>query len=274
MYLFVYDQDSLPRAIKPQKKNSQFHFLGTVSGPTYAELRHSKSTSTTECLPFFIESSNITIQFDNDNPVNSKVSGSRSNSILRYQLEVCAEGNIQECLYQYVIENHSSPLIPYIVYQYLSNKTDFESLYALYTLIDGDATHTFHYRKLTQRLNSLKKLSVGSKLPSFTFIDQHGNKVLSDTLPDNVNYLALLVGASWCSQCDNAYSQLNTNFPDMKISTIDINRQPKMWDSPVINSLAVDHIPFIILLAPDGTIMSYDIRVWEVKTSSFEKTNN
>ena len=261
MVLCVYDQDSLPRIIKAEKKKGSYRFSGTVEGPTYAELKMQRREA---CLPFFIEGSSISVSFNTTNPQASRVSGSRSNSLVRYQLEVCEESSNSNCLVDYVAENHASPIAPYIIHKYIAPTADHETLSALFALLDSNATHTWHYRQLAKMMERLNKLETGLAVPSFSFTDQQGRLIFSDSiLTDSCRY-AIVVGSSWCSQCSSVVNSIATNHKDIKTIAIDIDKQPNGWDSQVAKTLAVDHIPYIILLDTEGRIAARDIRVWQI----------
>ena len=257
--MIIYDNGSRPRTLKARIDNRMAEFSGTVAGEAYAELCHPDFVTP---VAFFIENADINITVNAENPDASPITGSRSNSHIRYLLEQC-DGDVQ-CLAEFVKGNHASVLSPYIIARYLSPNMETDAVASLYELLDSGATRTYHYKLLTDRMERLRVLSIGSKLPEFSFVDNDGKtKKLSEVMSDSL-YHALLFGATWCEQCTAARNKLEGQFDSLQVITIDIDRDKKQWDAPYMKQLEIDHIPYIILLDPEGKIMARDARVWEV----------
>ena len=257
--LIIYDNGLRPRTLKARIDNRMAEFSGTVAGETYAELRHADFATP---VAFFIENADINITVNAGNPDASPITGSRSNSRIRYLLEQC-DGDMQ-CLVEFVEENHTSVLSPYIIARYLSPNMEFDDVVSLYELLDSGATRTYHYKLLTDRMERLRVLSTGSKLPDFAFVDSDGTtRKLTEVMSDSLCH-ALLFGATWCEQCTAARNSLEGQFDNLQVITIEIDRDKKQWDAPYMEQLEIDHIPYIILLDPEGRIIARDARVWEV----------
>lgn len=257
--LTLYDKTE-PRNIKASgKQNCDFN--GSVKGAAYAELRHS---SIAQPLQFFIENSRINITFNRENPNASPVTGSRTNSLLRYQLEQCAD-NPTECLTRYVEEHPDDILASFILDQHLAPTLDFAMLDTLYKQLQGAATQSYHYKQLGKRLKCMATLAEGAPLPSFQFYDNNVKLIASDTVMRDSCYHLLLVGATWCEQCSRIVNELAKTFPDLQPLVINIDRQKMQWESKLVEILAVDHIPYLILLDPQKRIVARDFRIWELK---------
>lgn len=256
--LTLYDHAE-PRNMKVQGSHS-CDINGSVKGPAYAELRHS---SIAQPLSFFIENNRINITFNYKDPNASAVTGSRTNSLLRYQLEECAD-NPTECLSRYVAEHPDNILSPYILDQRLASLLDYEALDTLYKQLSGAATQTYHYRQLGKRLASLSKLAIGAPLPYFLFFDDHTKLTAIDTVMRDSCYHLLMVGATWCEQCSRIANELVNKHPEIEPFIINIDRQKMQWESNLVEILAVDHIPYLLLLDPQKRIVARDFRIWEL----------
>lgn len=253
--LLIYDSESTPREIGPNSSKQPLRFEGTVSKPTYAEL-----VTETAVMPFFLENSEINVRFNSQEPEKSPIVGSRTNSLMRYQVEQCMNGI--ECITLFVTENPTSLIAPYLIYRYIAPDADIETLAKLYIMLDGEATSTWHYRKLHQRLQLATIYDIGRPFPNFDIRGPDKSVVpiyslLSDTT-DNI----ILFGASWCTQCNDALKLLESFNTGLNIIYIDINVFG--WDAPFMHMLAVDHIPYIILVDRERRILARDARAWEI----------
>lgn len=259
--LMVYDTDSEPRMLKPKGKKGVV-FSGTVRGNvSYAELHHPLASRP---LPFFIDNGEIAIRFNADTPEASSVTGSRQNSIFRYQLEQCGTTDA-ECLAQFVAENPTSPVAPYIIERYILPQSDYETTLQLYEALQGDARRAYHYRRLGQRLEAQAALAVGAKLPSMTAVMTDGKTVHFDSLWNEKDYNILLVGSSYCSPCKRMLSTMAQAFPELTVASIDVDSLAGGWDAPLMQQLDIDHIPYLLVIGPDRSIVARDARVWELK---------
>lgn len=260
MTLLVYDADSLPRTFKARLIDGKALFSGSVNGITYAELRHKTLRG---AVPLFIENSNISVTINPDNPEASSVTGSRSNSLFRYQLEQCSESENRQCLEQFVADNPTSPFAAYIIRRFLVSDPDAAA--SLFEKLSGEATTTWHYRQLKQQMKSLLSLKPGNRMESFSFCDKHGKTVALDSLIADSNNHLIMFSASWCDKCDEADRIAQKDYPNLKRIRIDFDNEKKGWDAPYMKQFAIEHIPYLILLDANGTILANDLRVWELK---------
>ncbi len=259
--LLVYDGDSIPRVLKPNGKKKQVVFSGKVNGTVYAELYNSKVTAP---LPFFIENNNISITYRADIPESSPITGSRSNSILRYQLEQCGTGDA-DCLGRFVAENPASPLAPYIIHRYLLGSADRETVERLYATLTDEATKAYHYRLVGERLRRLAALETGNKLPDIAVADLKGANRSIDSMLVEGRYNVIFVGSSYCRQCTDVKKELAHAFPEMNILEFDVDSIAGGWDAPLMQQLEIDHIPYLMLVDAERRIAARDIRIWEIE---------
>lgn len=271
MEMLIYDRNDAPRRLTAKVAGGVATFSGKVKQPVYAELRVVQAITSTSSwastpLPFFIENSQISIVFDTANPAASRVVGSRSNSQMRYQAELCRD-NIGS-LRRHIFENPSEPYNAYLLYNFISS-IDPAEMDTLIALLDGK--EAWHYRLVQKKTQQLRQLQEGQQLPSFTFTDSTGtvmsiDSLLADTSASPVHARkAIIVGTTWCQQCNEAAKTIKQNYPNLQVVYINLDQQKKGWDSPVAEALAIDHIPYIILLDSQGKILSHDIRPWELK---------
>lgn len=255
--LIVYD--STPRTVQSYKtKAHKTFFKGSVKNPVYAELRHS---STSRPLPFFIENSDIKVLFDFSNPYNSKISGSITNSQMRYILEIC-NNNSPSCIAQNIEENPTVPFASYLILNYIAPTSDIQYLQNIVASLSGEATTAYHYKELQVMLNRALTLQPGNKLPSLYFLDADGKSHSVDSLLDNSRRNLLFFAATWCSQCDTIQKRIDTK--EINTIRIDIDHDPNGWDSPIMKKLQIDHLPYLILIDRDRRIVARDIRYWQL----------
>lgn len=259
--LWVYDSEAAPRVLKPSGKRGSVYFTGSVRGAVYAELRHK---NVLRPLPLFVDNAEIAVAFDADNPEASRITGARQNSVMRYQLEQCGTTDA-ECLSRFVAENPSSPVAPYILERYVMPLTDYETVQHLYGLLAGEAREAYHYRHLGRRLKVQAALAAGSPLPAVTYTDRQGRAVALDTLLATGRNSVLLVGSTYCSQCAAIRDTLSKAYPEVSTVAIDVDKIAGEWDAPLMQTLDIDHIPYLILVDAERRIVARDIRIWELR---------
>ncbi len=263
MFLHVYDNDTTARAIKSKIIENEFIFEGSVSQPCYAEL---KSSLNSKPLRFFIENNDITIKYNNQNPEASPIIGSRSNSLLRYLLEQCGQYNPPtECIALYVKQNPESLITPYLIDRYLIKASNKEAIYEMVQSLTGEAAKSYHGRKLTNNLQTMIPAAEGDIIPAFVFVDTKKNSHKIDTLLSDSTYNFILIGASWCTQCNDLRYKIDKEWPQYKLTTINIDNDKKGWDAPCIQALKIDHIPYILIVDKDKRIVAREPELWEIK---------
>ena len=268
--LLIFDEGATPRKVKPKATASGVVFTGSVAAPVYAELRHS---DVSRPLEFFIENSEIRISFEQSNPNASAVNGSRVNSQMRYLLEQCVESDLTTCLSQFVTDNPSSPFASYILNRHLSQILDVAELDSLFRRLKPSPKPDYHYQLLASRLSVLSNLAEGCRLPNLLFTVD-GRQLHTDSVWVDSCWHLLLVGASWCRQCAEIGQSLERDFPSVQTLVINVDNEKLGWDSPFMQQLDVDHIPYLILTDDKCRIVKRDLRIWELQRLIVGSTNN
>lgn len=269
--LTVYDSDTTPRQLRKKVTKGQVTFKGQVSKPCYAEV----STKKGQKMGFFVENSDITIRFNVENLDGSAVTGSRVNSQYRYALEQCRQedGSYSTTALATQIREHPSAVYsPLIIYRYLMPRSDMETVKELTGLLEGDATTSYHYRiinsytstPLHPYTSTPLHLYTPTPFTDLTFVDANHKRCRIDSLLKDGTTNLIIVGASWCQQCKNAYKTVVNDVPDINIITINIDDDQQLWDAEIIKKLQIEHIPYLILINPDKTIGEKDLRPWEL----------
>lgn len=248
-YLTLYEVGGSWRQMRARVRDGRCVFEGSVSQPVVAELKH---RSLSKPLLFYLENSNIRITIDEKSPERSPVSGSRSNSEYRMLKEQWDEQ-----------PDYTSPYAPLVLLQReagMSLLEDFDRL-------QGEACKGPHYQVLRQRVERIRSVQPGAVLPRFEFFDTAHRRVSSVSLMCDTAYNVILVGASFCIQCEQALQRLRQISSDKPLNLVvcRIDDDPQGWDAKWVDRLAIDHIPYLILLSADGTIVERDLRVWELE---------
>lgn len=259
-----YANDTVARRRNLTINQGEVNFGGKAPAPHLVEISHPNLPSP---IGFFVENSNIDIEVNLDNPTASKITGSRINSQYRYALEQC-DGDLG----QLVKNNPADIFTPYAIYLRL-NELDANSLQALLAQLTGEATKTYHYRQLSNRLATLMATTEGVRLPDFTFVDDTKKEIHFDSVRNDTTATILLFTAPYCKQGTDIAKQIRQQHPEVHLQVIDISRHPKNWDAPYLQFLAVDRIPFMILLDNHGLIHTRDLRRWEVDRRLAEINN-
>ena len=169
------------------------------------------------------------------------------------------------CLAQYVQENPTSPVAPYILERYVPTSVSYETVAALFRQLGGDAVKSYHYRRLQQRLHQLEALAEGSPIPSFSYTGSDNRTVKIDSVLTGGSYNLIIVGATYCSQCQKIEKEVRESFENVHPVVIDVDRQKDGWDAPLLKLLDIDHVPYLILRDKDRRIVARDLRIWQLK---------
>lgn len=260
--LLIYDGDTTYRVLHSAVSGGKFTFSGSVGGPVLAQLSHKEIR---QPLFFYLENSDITIHLDVQHPSSSPIQGSRTNSQFRYALENCQGDERENCAKRWIEDNPSSLFASFVLYRL--PLTDGEEVMDLFGRLRGEAVDTYHYHLLERRLRQLRAVSEGHIIPDVLLPDSLGAEVHLDSLRGHADSLLLLVvGASWCEQCIRIETQLKelSARQSFRLVVVHLDNDLRGWDAPYIEQLAIDHIPYLILLDRKGTVVARDVRIWEV----------
>lgn len=250
-----FSNDTLPQRRFSTLRDGEAIFKGTASQPHLVEVSHPDLPSP---VVFFLENANINVDINIHAPSASRITGSRINSEYRYALEDW-NGDVL----QFVAAHSSSIFSPYLLYAHLS-ELDAPSIQKALSLIKGPAAKTYHYRQLVKRLSTILATTEGERMPDFEYVDDnkkpiHFDSVRVDTLPS-----IILFTATYSQRGTQAAQQIRRDYPQLRLHVINIDKHPRFWDAPYLELLAVDRIPYMILLAPQGIIHTRDARLWEL----------
>ncbi|KWW29289.1 MAG: hypothetical protein AUK63_1511 [bacterium P3] len=251
--LTLFEGQRNNRALQAKVRDGRFVIEGEVERPVAAELWHS---SMAQPLFFYVENSRIRISVDDRQPAMSRVSGSRSNSEYRLAAEQWDEA-----------PDYASPYAPLILLQ----RGDGASLPADCALLHGVAREVPHYRMLLQRVERILATEAGTRLPHFEFVDTAHRRVAVDTLLSDTCCNVLFFSASYCRQCERQLQQLQrlARGPvPLNCVVCRIDDDPLGWDAACVDLLAIDHIPYIILVDTAGIVVDRDVRIWELERMS------
>lgn len=259
--LAVFVNDSVPVTLNPtQLANRSVSFAGKLSAPMYAELR-SPQMDTPLC--FFLENSSVQIVLNAANPKRSKVTGSRVNSLYRFALEQTLEDTI--FLRDHLLKNPSEVYNPCLLLGALSILSPSQAQHYS-EMLEGRASRGYAYLRLKEQLSTLVSTMEGEQMPDFQYSDRKGNTANYNTIRADSICTVILVGATWCEQCNNIEQQLLSLEKEyvMRHIEIPLDKHPKAWNAPYLKQLAVDHIPYLILVDNHGVIYARDIRIWQL----------
>ena len=143
--------------------------------------------------------------------------------------------------------------------------------------LENFCENTERKAKLENKLDLIKKLSLGKTAPDFTTKDIEGNEItLSKVKADKT---VLVFWASWCQHCEDIIPFVEENVaknPDIKVIAISIDESEqsltdkvkefgydwtyigelKGWDGPIIDEYGVAATPTIFVLDKDKKIIA------------------
>lgn len=208
-----------------------FKFAGTVD---YPEVYYLNIPSTRSSVPFFIEPAPITVNIITKDIDKTKITGSKTQAEYdayldkldlfskkikeNYQLYNMAQeaGETEKAKYfdslitvldeertqfskDYVLQNKSSFISPYIIYRN-SYAYELEELETALGGFDTALSHSVYTGFAEQYLATLKRVAVGQPYVPFSMADSSGTVInLSDLV--GKSYLLVDFWASWCGPC-------------------------------------------------------------------------
>lgn len=275
IWLIIFDNDSTPRQISCRINGGPFSFRGSLKGaqgPVYAEIQQSKISHP---IPLFLDASEITVDINKDDTRASKITGSRPTSQLRYALETCQGEGYEACLIDHIRKNPSAFYAPFLL-NYVASTIDYSTLHETFSQLSGDATAAYHYRLLQKKILLLGATKEGERLPDFIIPVTEKRSIHFDSLQKDSTYLVLSFGATWCASCQKANKEMegvikahNVSIKKHKhkvrLCPVSIDKDPRLWNNPMLQQLGVDYIPYIIIVDPEGETVVRDLRYWELE---------
>ena len=261
--LNIYDGDSTSHSFTSKANKGMFFFSGTVGSPVLASIEH---PTMSQPLYFFLDGSEISIHVNATRPEASVIKGSRSNSEYRYLLERLNNASDPNAfLRQQLKETPGSIFLPFILYRQMSN-LDEGTLRQLIGQISGEGKHTYHYTLLQRWLRQTPVVAEGCEMPDFAFLNSKKERCTFAQSRNADGYTLILFSATWCDRCKQLEEESTRLFAEknVKVLTINIDDNPNGWDAHYLQQLSVNHIPYMIMVDPEGKVTARDIRSWEL----------
>lgn len=263
--LTIFDGDSTYRTHTTRIDKGLFLFTGSVQRTVLASLSH---PSMRRPLFFYLENTTLSIALNATRPEASLIKGSRSNSEYRYLLEQYFSAPDPSSFLRNYLNNHSDNIfVPFILYTQMQT-LDEGVLRQLIPMIDGDARHTYHYTLLQRWMRETPIVSVGSEMPDFTFVNENHKQVKFSEVRNDSGSTLILIGASWCDRCQQYLKRVQRKAKNRQLNIlyIRIDDSSAGWDAPFLRQLAVDHLPYAILVDANGKVQARDLREWEIES--------
>ena len=261
--LTVYDGDSTTHTYTDKANKGMFFFSGNVGKPVLASIEH---PTMNQPLYFYLEGSEISINVNATRPDASIIKGSRTNSEYRYLMErYYSAADPNAFLRQQMKENAGSIFLPFVLYRQMSNIDD-GTLRQLIGQVVEPGTHTYHYTLLRRWLRQTPAVSEGSAMPDFAFLDSQKQRRTFEESRNREGYTLLQFSATWCDRCQQQREQAEKALAGKEVQSlvINIDDNPNGWDAHYLQQLSVNHIPYMILVDEQGSVVARDIQAWEL----------
>lgn len=298
-----------------QVKNGKFILKGTISEPQIAYLA-SNNEDMFHTYELFVEPGNIKISGHIDDP-DFKVTGSKPHAemqqmwkdlepfeehaenlygqymmaaqnddiVMQQEIEAQFEANdaAELKVKENFIRNHPKSYYSlYLIRSSLIYYASLEELEMYKMWLDPEMLNTTMGQFLTERIETLKKISIGSLAPEIALLDASGNILKLSSLRGN--YVLVDFWASWCRPCriENpnvvaAYQEFHDKGFDIYGVSLDDN--PGKWEAAIqednltwyhvidngwngesVKEYGVMSIPSNYLLDPNGRIVAMQLR--------------
>jgi peroxiredoxin len=315
-YLQLYTEGEMKVLDSSEFSTGEFIFSGEVAEPDFYYLRIGGEK---DLLGLFIENSIISIVGHTDSLDHAVVSGSviqnQYNDYKKPQLTIDVElselhekykqakteelKNYFETKYDsvdllsskaakdYVIENNSSVIAPYIIRRELIYGMNLSELEEITNKLSPELIENKYTKQLYSQIKTLRILEPGMVAPEFS---QNNTEDKSVKLADfKGKYLLIDFWASWCGPCRKANSTVveiynkywKNNFTILGIS-MDSDKDKWLeaietdgltwtqvsalegWKNPIAKMYAVNSIPHAILIDPEGKVVKRGIQASEL----------
>lgn len=296
-------------------KDGRFRFEGEADIP---ELHYLRLNDKDYFAQLFLDNEDIEVVAFKDSLDATKVTGSSETDVLNSYLaelrvigakmnqyrkdysKARAEGNQQEMeriqvdadataenmkIYakNFVKENRTSAVAPFITLSELAPKLEYQELKSLVDTFPSELDSTVYMKELRAILSKQSKTAVGVVAPDFTMNDQEGNPFTLSSLRGN--YVLIDFWAAWCTPCRaenpnvvSAYNEFkNKGFEILGVS-LDRDKEAwlkaisddkltwkhvsdlQYWQNAAARLYGVNSIPHSVLLDKEGKIIAKNLR--------------
>ncbi|MHA7110992.1 redoxin family protein [Sunxiuqinia elliptica] len=295
--------------------NGEFSFEGSIAVP---ELYYLRLNAQDYFGRFFLENDKIEVTANIDSLQNTEITGSPSNDVFNKYLDEVQVMNekMQEYQQQYaaarasgnedevkriqfdakatndnmavfaknfVRENNTSVVAPFILLTQLSQQLEYVDLKELYDLFPAELAESLYMKELTKMIETRGRSAVGVQAPEFTMNDVDGTPVSLSSFKGK--YLLIDFWASWCGPCRRenpnvveAYQKYKDKGFDILGVSLDRDKSAwlkgieedqltwthvsdlKYWQNEVAQLYGVSAIPHSVLLDKDGKIIAKNLR--------------
>ena len=204
-----------------------------------------------------------------------------------------------ERLENWVINNPENIFCADIIASYLAHKWNYEELSRTLNTLKGEATNTYHYRHLKERLKQMNSLQIGATAPDFAAVDMQGKNQRMSSLARQSKYTLLVFWASWSKESREigptliqAYNRFKNKGFNIVSLSIDEDKNSwkqavetdktewtqlfggKKWESEAAKAYMLKAVPYNVLIDQDNKIVEFNIRAENLADRLAELTGN
>lgn len=177
-----------------------------------------------------------------------KVKGTKDNELMtsfREHIASASPPEIKSFAETFINSHPDSPVAIWLLRKYfiVNPNPDYNVAVRLLKTLLKSQPDNASLKLLSQSVEKLKAMSVGSKLPAFTAYDINGNRVSSSDLSKGT--AIILVWATWSYDSSDMMRHLQTLSQDKKFKVLAINVDPSKYDCR--NYLKGNDTPFSVV---------------------------